>query len=59
MPAAAIDVVPIFLPANPLARSPRRPQRIGFIAREFAAKGGFTLLKAFERVRAVRPDAQL
>jgi capsular polysaccharide biosynthesis protein/glycosyltransferase involved in cell wall biosynthesis len=57
--ASSIDVVPIYLPAAPLAPVSTRPRRIGFIAKDFEAKGGTVLLEAFELVRASVPDAEL
>lgn len=54
-----IDVIPIFLPSGTQISTPERPSRIGFIAKDFAAKGGYTLLNAFELVRRARPDAEL
>lgn len=63
MPADRIDIVPIFLPAPPADEVARGsgdgPRRVGFVAKDFAAKGGPTLLRAFERVRRDRPDAEL
>ena len=56
---SAIDVVPIYLPDAPVAPASERPCRIGFVAKDFEAKGGLVLLEAFARVRARRPDAEL
>ena len=59
-PADRIDVVPIYLPPAPAVSKPNgRPSRVGFIAKDFAAKGGETLLAAFEIVRQSRPEAEL
>jgi glycosyltransferase involved in cell wall biosynthesis len=44
------------------ARPPRRqltPARFLFVGKQWERKGGPTLLKAFERLRAERPDAEL
>ena len=60
VPADMIDIVPLYLPLQPAVIASRPlPRRVGFVAREFDIKGGQTLLHAFERVRAVRPDADL
>ncbi len=59
MPAEKISVVPTFLPSVPARPTRERPCRVGFIARNFEHKGGPTLLAAWERVRAARPDAEL
>lgn len=59
LPASLIDINPIFLPSSPLVVPSPHPTRIGFIAKDFAAKGGPTLLQAFEQVRAKRPGALL
>ena len=39
--------------------APDRPHTIGFIAGDFDAKGGPTVLRAFEHVRNERPDVEL
>lgn len=57
--ASAIDVVPIYLPDAPVAPASEFPCRIGFVAKDFEAKGGLVLLDAFARLRACRPDAEL
>ena len=59
LPASLIDINPIFLPSSPPVILSRHPTRVGFIAKDFAAKGGPTLLRAFEQVRIKRPDALL
>lgn len=56
---SSIDVVPIYLPEAPAAPAGVRPRRIGFIARDFDAKGGPVLLAAFQLVREKIPDAEL
>lgn len=59
-PAELIDVVPNqldFAPADkPWTGAPRR---LGFIAKDFEAKGGEVLLTAFERLRAGHPELEL
>lgn len=57
--ASSIDVVPICLPAADVAPASARPRRIGFIAKDFEAKGGLVLLEAFASVRQSVPDAEL
>lgn len=59
MPADAIDVASVFLPSVPMAPPNPNPKRIGFMSKDFEARGGLTLLKAFDKVRQVRPDAEL
>jgi glycosyltransferase involved in cell wall biosynthesis len=54
-----IDVVPIFLSAPEPITPTRTPRTIGFIAKDFDAKGGPILLDAFKQVRRRRPDADL
>ena len=56
-----IHYVPFFLPpvAPPSVEARSKPNRVGFVAREFFHKGGPLLLEAWEKVRAVRGDAQL
>lgn len=58
-PAERIDVVPIYLPEGQATRPTGAPKRIGFIAKDFVAKGGEVLLQAFASVRRERPDAEL
>lgn len=55
-----VHVAPCFVEPGP-RRSPgrTRPRRIGFVARDFDAKGGPTVLEAFEIVWRHRPDAEL
>jgi len=55
----SIDVVPIYLPSAKRAPDNPHPRRIGFIAKDFEAKGGELLLEAFFLVRKAIPDAQL
>ncbi|MEO5953567.1 MAG: glycosyltransferase family 4 protein [Chloroflexia bacterium] len=55
----SIDLVPIYQRAAPFVSATAAPTRVGFIAKDFKAKGGVTLLDAFKRVRLVRPDAEL
>ncbi len=61
LPPEKIHYVPFFLPlVAPVATEPRhRPDRVGFVAREFFHKGGPLLLEAWDQVRTMRPDAQL
>jgi glycosyltransferase involved in cell wall biosynthesis len=60
LPANRVDVVPIYLPDRVKVSEQRsNPQTVGFVAKDFEAKGGPTLLKAFSMVRARRPDARL
>lgn len=59
MPADKIDIAPIYLPSVPPRRLSAHPHRIGFVAKDFNAKGGATLLKAFERVRTSQPNTEL
>ncbi len=59
LPEHRIDVVPIYIPSRPTVLATRIPRTIGFIAKDFHAKGGPTLLKAFQLLRQTRPDAQL
>jgi glycosyltransferase involved in cell wall biosynthesis len=59
-PKEKIDVVPIYLPEPACAAAPKsNPDSVGFIAKDFDAKGGATLLAAWEIVRGKRPDARL
>ena len=52
-------VAPCFV--EPARRNPasHRPHRIGFVAGDFEAKGGRTVIDAFEIVRRYIPDAEL
>ncbi len=55
-----IDVIPIYL-RDPGERAPRnrKPHHIGFIAKDFDAKGGGDLLGAYDSVRAKNPGVRL
>lgn len=59
-PGDMITVIPnqLDLPATP-PRTPRTPRRLGFIAKDFEAKGGTIVLEAFARLRAHHPDLEL
>jgi glycosyltransferase involved in cell wall biosynthesis len=59
IPERLIDVIPVFLPDTPVASPNPRPRRVGFMSKDFAARGGHTLLKAWRIVRAQQPDAEL
>lgn len=59
MSGARMDVVPIYLPSGTVSVRRSVPKRIGFVAKDFEAKGGRTLLEAFATVREQRPDAEL
>jgi glycosyltransferase involved in cell wall biosynthesis len=59
MPAEQVDVVPIYLPTRPIANGNKLPSHIGFVAKDFHAKGGSILLEAFNRVLDSRPDSIL
>src|SRR5262249_22966316 len=54
-----LHVAPSFVERGPRGESSERPRRIGFVATDFVAKGGNTVLEAFELVRRARPDADL
>jgi glycosyltransferase involved in cell wall biosynthesis len=54
-----IDIVPIYKEPADRIKTDRKPKKILFVAREFYAKGGKTVLNAFEQVRKVHPDAEL
>lgn len=60
IPAERIGIVPCF-PAglSSLANRSPVPGRIGFVAGDFTAKGGHTVIAAMSRVREVRPDAHV
>jgi glycosyltransferase involved in cell wall biosynthesis len=58
-PPERIDVVPLFLKPAPAVPRPTSPRRVGFVARNFADKGGPTLLDAWPKVRSEHPDAEL
>lgn len=54
-----LHVAPCFVPSGPRRAASSRPQRIGFVASDFEAKGGPCLLKAFAILRCERPDVRL
>lgn len=64
LPDSRLDFIPLYLPPTP-PESIRRvpvghvPRRVGFISRDFATKGGHTVLRAWEIVQKARPDAEL
>ena len=60
VPRDRLGVVPCFpsgMPTFPSAKPV--PGRIGFVAGDFVAKGGDTVIEAMARIRRVRPDAHL
>jgi glycosyltransferase involved in cell wall biosynthesis len=59
MAEESIDVVPIYLPDHARQRSGAVGRTVGFIAKDFEAKGGPVLLRAFEKVRQSYSDAEL
>jgi glycosyltransferase involved in cell wall biosynthesis len=54
-----VHVAPCFVEPGPRLPAPATPHRIGFIGSAFRAKGGDTVLKAFEIARRERPDLEL
>lgn len=58
-----IDVVPNYVEppttGDPTKSPVRTPRRLGFVAKDFAAKGGPEALAAFEVLRRERPDLEL
>src|SRR5205823_574364 len=56
LPRERIDILPICLPATPPRDHARTPRRVGFVAQDFVAKGGDTLVAAWRIVRGQRPD---
>ncbi|MFZ1285318.1 MAG: glycosyltransferase family 4 protein [Propionicimonas sp.] len=59
-PAEAIDVVPNYLDFTPEGRaSTSAPSRLGFVAKDFDAKGGAVLLEAFSMLRDRHPQLEL
>jgi glycosyltransferase involved in cell wall biosynthesis len=54
-----VAVLPIHTLSTASHAEPRQPKRIGFVARDFDAKGGPVLLRAFDKVRRQRPDVEL
>ena len=60
VPRERIGVVPCFPSGMPTAPSAQSvPGRIGFVAGDFVAKGGDTVIDAMARIRRSRPDAHL
>lgn len=59
MPLDKIDIVPICMEPGKFPGRDRKPRRIGFVAKDFAAKGGPTLLAAFRELRQSHPTAEL
>lgn len=60
VPPDRIGVVPCFPAEMPdEVTADRVPGRIGFVAGDFRAKGGDTVVRAMALVRAVRPEAHL
>jgi glycosyltransferase involved in cell wall biosynthesis len=64
LPPSRLDYIPLYLPPTPEG-SVRRPapghvpRRVGFISRDFATKGGHTVLQAWQTIHRARPDAEL
>ncbi|WP_170955545.1 glycosyltransferase family 4 protein [Ornithinimicrobium cerasi] len=55
-----VDVVPNYISIDGQPRPvPERVTRLGFVARDFEAKGGRLLLQVFARLRVDRPDLTL
>lgn len=52
-------VAPCFVDRRPRPLPNEPPHRIGFVATAFEAKGGPTVLEAFDEIRRHRPDAVL
>lgn len=61
LPRDNIEYIPFHLPTPALDETKRAPipKRVGFVAREFALKGGPVVLKAWNEVLKTRPDAEL
>ena len=57
--ADRIRVAPCFVDRRPCHEPHDPPYRVGFVATAFEAKGGPTVVAAFEEVRRSRPDAVL
>lgn len=51
IPADCVEVVPNYLDARATTASARTPRRLGFVAKDFSAKGGHILLDAFDLLR--------
>ena len=58
-PADRILVAPCFVGVRDAPDRERPPHVVGFVATDFEAKGGPTVLAAFEEVRRRLPDAEL
>lgn len=58
-PGKPMHVVACPVDPAPRVTQGRTPRTVGFVARDFAAKGGDTLLTAWPRIKAGRPDARL
>lgn len=59
-PAERIDVIPIPVRDEAALRdATRRPTTIGFVAKDFDAKGGNEVLEAFDRLRSEHPELRL
>lgn len=59
-PASVIEVAPNYLDFPTIQpRAARPPTRLGFVAKDFDAKGGQMVLEAFEVLRRRRPDLEL
>lgn len=64
LPNSRLDFIPLYLPPTPQEQvrrveSGHIPRRVGFISRDFATKGGHTVLQAWKTVQHKRPDAEL
>jgi peptidoglycan/LPS O-acetylase OafA/YrhL/glycosyltransferase involved in cell wall biosynthesis len=59
VPKNAVDVIPTYLESVPALPANPKPFRVGFIARDFDAKGGPLLLEAFALLRKKLPGAEL
>jgi glycosyltransferase involved in cell wall biosynthesis len=60
VPEEIVGVVPCFPAGMPRAGARHStPGRIGFVAGDFTAKGGDTVLQAMDEIRRRRPDAHL
>lgn len=54
-----VSVVPLLGLSPVVEIKPRKPRRIGFVARNFDEKAGPVLLEAYRQVRAQRPEVEL
>ena len=54
-----VAVVPILSLMPSINIKPRPPKRIGFVAHDFDAKSGPTVLEAYKQIRKQRPDVEL